>query len=112
MTTTVVNLHKVNKVRPPFDIYCGRKTPWTEFTEDSVWANHYTKEEWGEEALVMYETQIREKIAKDPVKYNLESLRNRILACWCVEKPISYIRQPMKCHVEVLLKLLNERRPI
>jgi hypothetical protein len=63
---------------------------------------------------VKYEEEKRDQLKKHPeiMEPELEKLRNHVLACWCVEKPISYIRQPMKCHGEVILKLLNERSPI
>jgi len=36
----------------------------------------------------------------------LPQLKGKVLGCWCVEKPIDYIRDNKRCHGEVLLELL------
>lgn len=39
-------------------------------------------------------------------KAAIEGLRGKILACWCVEKPISYIRPDKICHGEIIMEYL------
>lgn len=34
-------------------------------------------------------------------------LSDKILACWCVEKPIDYVRRDIMCHGEVLLNFVE-----
>jgi len=45
----------------------------------------------------MYRTYIIKMIKHDPVKYNLDELRGKDLACWCPDGT--------PCHVDVLLVL-------
>lgn len=110
--TTVVNIKKVNGRRPFFNIYIGRKVENTEFTVDSKWSNPFRIEDSYDigvrsneklersKIIHRYEVYIREKIKEDPVKYNIEELRGKILGCWC---------KPKSCHGDVLIKLLKEK---
>jgi hypothetical protein len=99
--TVVVNIHAHHGKRPQFDIYIGRATPYTEFKESSKWANKFKPKNYTDpqKCLDDYEADIRAKIARDPVKYNLEELRGKRLGCWC---------KPGPCHGDILIKLLNE----
>lgn len=106
--TVIVDLHKFRRERPECDIYIGRAVEGTEFTEDSIWANHFTLEQYGEKCLDLYEIDIRAKIRENPQKYNLESLRGKRLGCWCITTSVIY---PMRCHGQVLMKLLKELSP-
>lgn len=107
METTVVDIHKIKGKRPKYDVYIGRKVRNTEFTEDSIWANLYkfiTDQNGNpihtiEEILLLYEAHIRAKILTDS-RYDIESLRNKKLGCWC--------RNPDKCHGSVLIKIIKE----
>jgi Domain of unknown function (DUF4326) len=37
----------------------------------------------------------------------LPELKGKILGCWCVKKPIDFIRKDKVCHGEVLLELVE-----
>lgn len=94
----MVNIHKINGKRPFFDIYIGRAVHYTEFTKKSVWANPFPKGD--PKCLENYEKYIRMRIGDDPEIYNIESLRGKVLGCWC---------KPNKCHGDILIKILGEK---
>jgi hypothetical protein len=52
-----------------------------------------------EECVEKYEVYIRTKIEKGEV--DLEVLRDKVLGCWC---------KPERCHGDVLINLLNEKK--
>lgn len=87
---------KITKIRFPF--------------EDSSWANPFKVGRNGTltEVLEKYEIYIREKISRKEM--NIEELRGKTLACWCVETRTSKVkpRAEWKCHGECLLSILNE----
>jgi hypothetical protein len=65
----------------------------------SKWANPYTIKQYNlDECIRLYKEYIIKKIETDS-NYNLDELRNKTLGCWCNPKD--------KCHVDVLLSLLN-----
>jgi hypothetical protein len=35
-------------------------------------------------------------------------LKDKTLGCWCVEKPIDYVRNDKACHGEVLIELADK----
>lgn len=84
--------------KAPYDVYIGRP---------SIWGNPFShldntlakfKVASREEAILQYEKWIRsqpELMAKIP------ELKNKILGCWCF---------PLRCHGEVLLKLIDETK--
>ena len=66
-------------------------------TGRSKWANPFKA--WGgdhEAAVAKYRTYIANRIAKDPVTYDLGELRGKVLGCWC---------KPKACHADVLREL-------
>ena len=93
------------------NIYIGRKGIVFINTENgkerypkysSIWHNpfkigngKYTRDE----SLEKYEIYIKEKIQENPVKYDLNEIKNKNLGCWC---------KPEKCHGDILLKLLEK----
>lgn len=108
----VVDIHKIVGKRPYFDIYIGRKSEHTEFTEDSKWCNPIQidfkalkKDEKAEKERVLggYRTYILAKIKEDPITYNIEELRGKMLGCWCITTSEIY---PLCCHGQILLELL------
>jgi len=102
MITSVVNIHKKNGKRPKYDIYIGRKLkPFMDregITFNSKWRNPYL-------SLEEYELYIRDCIDKTPEYYDLNELKGKRLGCWCITTSEVY---PMKCHGQVLLKLIRE----
>lgn len=113
--TTVVNV-KVQYIRPtynnlkewltdPNNIYIGRRgiviidsrrVP----EKDSIWANPFKIKDYpNQDVCVLYKTYIIDKIKKEGLQKELESLRHKTLGCWC---------KPDKCHGDVLLELLND----
>ncbi len=62
----VINIRKHKRERPKYDIYIGRATRYTEFTEDSKWHNPFRKDEWGDAALLMYHEYITNLLSGTP----------------------------------------------
>ncbi len=93
----VVDIHKKNGERAHFDVYIGRRIQYhKEFTEDSIWANRSS-------SLVAYELWIRNL----PRLWNqLLDLKGKVLGCWCIN---TKELEPVKCHGQILMKLLIER---
>jgi hypothetical protein len=100
--TIIVNIHAHRGVRPAYDVYIGRATKYTEFKEDSKWANPFKIQNYHNpvECLDAYEAHIRQKITENPKEYNIEELRGKRLGCWC---------KPGPCHGDILIKLLEEQ---
>jgi hypothetical protein len=95
----VVDIHKISGVRPSFDIYIGRRIQYhSEFTQDSKWANRFYRD------LAGYERHVREDLWND-----LGELDGKVLGCWCVTTDQL---EPVRCHGQVLMKLLREKREI
>jgi hypothetical protein len=93
----VVDIHKVNGIRPPFDVYIGRRIQYhEEFTQDSKWANRFYHD------LAGYERHVREDLWDD-----LDELDGKVLGCWCVTTDQL---EPVQCHGQVLMRLLREKR--
>ena len=111
MKTTIVNI-KVAELRKrninsflewdenSNNIYIGRNTTfYVPGTVKSKWFNPFSVKKHGlDEALVLYENYIR----NHPTLYNqLEELECKTMGCWC---------HPNKCHGDILLKLLLEKK--
>ena len=93
----VVDIHRINRVQPPFDIYIGRRIQYhKEFTEDSKWANRFYDD------LAGYEQHVR-----DDLWDNLNELDGKVLGCWCVT---TSELEPVQCHGQILMKLLREKK--
>jgi len=108
----VVNLHVVNHERPFYTLYIGRRTRYTEFTEDSKYCNPFHIGRWGDKTKLMFEVyakclvekkdplpppaslvkedaEIRRALARARARWgwdawDLDELTGQILACWCV----------------------------
>lgn len=93
----VVDIHKINGCRVPFDIYIGRAIQYhKEFTKDSKWANRFYDD------LEGYENHVRTDLWDD-----LDELDRKVLGCWCIfTKEI----EPVRCHGQILMKLLREKK--
>ncbi len=83
--------------REKFDVYIGRKT---RDMPGSIWGNPYIvgKDGTREEVIEKYKEYI---LSKPELLAQLESLRGKILGCWC---------SPQACHGDVLIELLNSRQ--
>lgn len=97
----VVDIHKKKGIRPLYDVYIGRRInrPFIEeFQKDSKWANHFYTD------LESYERHVRFYLWEE-----LEELRGKKLGCWCITtKELT----PVKCHGQILMKLLREKKEI
>jgi len=94
----VIDIHKKNGIRPDFDVYIGRRIQYhEEFTEDSKWRNR-------SRSLQDYETWVRQTLWD-----NLGELEGKRLGCWCVTTTKTV---PLRCHGQVLMKLLREKNQI
>ena len=69
--------------------------------QSSIWANPFKigKQYTRETCLVSYKNYIVEKIKTEPNKYDLNTLKNKNLGCWC---------HPDPCHGDILLELTND----
>lgn len=77
--------------RSRYDVYIGRP---------SKWGNPFSIGKDGDRDEVI--KKYKEWILNKPELLNeLESLRDRVLGCWC---------KPLACHGDILVELLNERR--
>jgi hypothetical protein len=128
---TVCNV-KVSYIRPkyqnlkewmedPQNVYCARKgiifIDKERFPKkDSAWANPFkiSPSVDRDTSIAMYEHYIREKLRdSQTLRDELESLRGKNLGCWCVEpssssSSSSSSSKNVKCHCDVLVKILNE----
>ena len=91
----VIDIHKKNGIRQDFDIYIGRKIQYhNEFKKDSKWRNR-------SKTLADYEQWIRNNLWND-----LDELKEKRLGCWCIT---TTELEPVKCHGQILMKLVKER---
>lgn len=82
--------------REAYDVYIGRPSPWgNPFShKDGTLAKF--KVGSVKEAIAQYEVYLR---GSPELLERLETLRGKILGCWC---------KPGPCHGDVLIKLLEE----
>ncbi len=108
-TPSVVDIHRINGTRPPFDVYIGRATQGTEFNMDSKWANPYKPQNYQnpKDCLVAYENYIRAKIKTDPKRYDLKELWGKRLGCWCLTDT-QFPPTTFSCHGQILMKIIAE----
>ncbi len=93
----VVDIHKVDGIRPHFDVYIGRRVRYhPEFAHDSIWANRSS-------SLEAYELWIRHS---SRLWNQLLDLKGKSLGCWCVN---TKQLDPVECHGQILMKLLQEK---
>lgn len=110
LKTEVIDIHKVKGKRPEYDLYIGRKLPPfmdpdNLFTKNSKWHNPYKPKEVGIiKSLDLFDSYIRQKIEKNPKKYDIDELIGKRLGCWCRSRYEF-------CHGQVLLDLLYEKYP-
>lgn len=74
-----------------YDVYIGRPSKWGNPFEIG-------KDGTREEVILKYEKYIREN---KELLADFSELENKVLACWCA---------PKKCHGDVLVDLLKERK--
>lgn len=80
-------------------IYIGRRNVYVKGTYQSKWHNPFSVKKYGREGCM---AKYKEYIMKDKkLLGQIEELRGKILGCWC---------KPEKCHGDVLLELLNEKK--
>lgn len=86
--------------KEPYDVYIGR---------GSKWGNPFIigKDGNRDEVIKKYHMWI---IKQPELMNSLNELDSKTLGCWCVNKPINYVRKNKRCHGEVLLKLLDNKR--
>ena len=81
-----------------YDVYIGRPARGI---AGSIWANPYVigKDGTRDEVIEKYRRYV---LGKPELLAQLESLRGKVLGCWC---------SPQKCHGEILIELLGEGQP-
>ena len=83
-------------VKDPNHVYIGRACHYVGMNK-SEWANPFSVAKYGrEKALLLYREHIEEKLLG-----RLSELEGKELGCWC---------HPERCHGDVLLEMLRERR--
>ena len=98
--TKVIDIHKKNGKRPKFDVYIGRKVPYTEFKEDSPWANPFSYNQYGPQCLDLFEEHLRNS---PKLLAKLPQLKGKILGCWCKNQ------RDGRCHGDIIIKIMKER---
>jgi Domain of unknown function (DUF4326) len=104
--STSKSITVVHCKKEKYDIYIGRPTKW---------GNPYSHK-YGTQARYKVDT-VREAIQKykewaikrPEILNHLHELQGKTLACWCVDKPVSDIREEKECHGEILMELVYER---
>lgn len=93
--TTLVNLNK-----EPYDIYIGRGSKWgcpyTIIKDRPTLAKEIVDTK--EEALSKYKEYV---LASPELMDSLDELEGKVLGCFC---------KPEKCHGDILLELLTQRK--
>src|ERR1700739_1109100 len=80
--------------KEPYDVYIGRPTHGI---HGSIWGNPFKIGQDGtrDEGIQKYRKYL---LGKSQLLRQLESLRGKVLGCWC---------SPQRCHGDVLIELLN-----
>jgi hypothetical protein len=105
VSARVINI----KSGEPYDVYIGDRippfmSPTGEYLPRSIWRNPFNKafrrgEITREEATARY----REYVSSNhELLGRLPELEGKVLACWC---------KPDACHGDVLVELIEERKP-
>lgn len=106
----VVDIHK--KFGNSFDVYIGRRQPYTEYTE-SKWANPYLMDKIKNGKIIKKRDGTAKEVVEKYRKYllnneklmnSLPELRGKILGCWC--KNQEWYKEGL-CHGDVLIELLQ-----
>ena len=86
--------------KDPSHLYIGRNMNfYVKGTFESKWKNPFTVKKHGiDKCLVLYEQLIRETLYDD-----LEELDGKVLGCWC---------KPNRCHGDILIRLLDEKKSL
>ena len=95
--------------RDTFDLYVGRAMPRQGFA-GSVYGNpfHVLRDRSNlAVVLAQYESYLR---ANPSLLDALDALRDLTLGCWCAPKGGIGLDDPVVCHGQILLKLIEERR--
>lgn len=97
------------KYGEPYDIYIGREMKRGRYAlECSPWHNTFKVGEDGtlEEVLKKYERYLREE--RPDLMARLPELEGKTLACWCAPKGGLTKDDPLVCHGQIPLRLLDE----
>lgn len=86
--------------KDPSHLYIGRNMNfYVKGTFESKWKNPFTVKKHGiDKCLILYEQLIRETLYDD-----LEELDGKVLGCWC---------KPNRCHGDILIRLLDEKKSL
>jgi len=114
----VVNIHRIRKITPHYDVYVGDRVRFSphatidgEPFRASIFRNHYKERKDGDRHEVCekyrlwlmgeYETD-RDQERRAATLYILPFLRGCVLGCWC---------RPLECHGDTLAALINGELP-
>lgn len=112
LETKIIDIHKRNGKKPYFDIYIGRRQPFTEFTKNSKWANPYLMDKIKNGKIIKKRDGTAKEVVEKYRKYllnnkelmnDLPELKGKILGCWC--KNQEWYKEGL-CHGDILIELL------
>lgn len=104
--TQVVRIQRKNGIIvQDCDVYIGRacnQGGWR--LPSSIWHNPFSIKQYGRrECLQLYKEYIIKKISEQPDIYDISSLRDKRLGCWCGNG------RDIECHGNILIDILEER---
>jgi len=114
LETKLVDIHK--KFGNSFDVYIGRRQPFTKYTKNSKWANPYLMDKIKNGKIIKKRDgtakevveKYRKHVLNNEVLMNdLPELKGKILGCWC--KNQEWYKEGL-CHGDVLIELLQLRQ--
>jgi len=92
LTPIVVNIRNFNE----FTLYIGRDVKYKgKYYPWSKWANPFTKSQYGDRCIKLYENYIKKR---EDLMDSLKELEGQVLGCWC---------KPNPCHGDILVKLFK-----
>lgn len=89
----------------PYDIYVGRPGIYGNPFSHKDKTQAIYKVATVEEAVSKYEEYAR---MNPDILNSLWSLKGKVLGCWCAKKGGLTLDDPLKCHGQILLKLIRE----
>ena len=93
----------MHKLESKYDVYIGRP---------SIFGNPFKIGPDGnrQQVVAKFKQYFYDRLQKDKkFKGAIDKLKGKTLACWCVDKPVDFIRKNKQCHGEIILEYLNEK---
>lgn len=95
----------VHCMKEPYTVYIGRRNPRKGLPQ-SKWANPFVIGKDGDRDAVL--RKYRDYVPTQPhLVAALHELEGQVLGCWCLDKPVSYVREVKECHGEILMEMVE-----